>query len=111
MKFSEYQENALKSAMYPGRGAFMGLCYCGLKLGGEAGEVLEKIGKAWRDHNAVISKERRLDILTELGDELWYIAAMANELDSSLEEVAQINNKKTLSRLERGVVLGEGDNR
>jgi len=111
MNFKDYEENALKSAKYPGKGAFMGVCYCGLKLNGEAGEVAEKIGKAWRDYGGEINNERRLQILFECGDVLWYLTMIAREHGSTLEEIARMNNEKTLSRLERGKVHGEGDNR
>src|SRR5262252_2535682 len=83
MNFKDYEENALKSAKYPGKGAFMGVCYCGLKLNGEAGEVAEKIGKAWRDYGGEINNERRLQILFECGDVLWYLTMIAREHGST----------------------------
>jgi NTP pyrophosphatase (non-canonical NTP hydrolase) len=75
MEFKEYQEKARKSAVYPGSGGFQGLCYCGLKLGGETGEVLEKIGKAWRDNSGIVDETRRGALILELGDVLWYITS------------------------------------
>ncbi len=47
--FDEYQERALKTAIYPGTGSMMGLAYCGLGLG-ETGEVQGKIKKIMRDN-------------------------------------------------------------
>lgn len=80
-------------------------------LVGESGEVAEKFKKLIRDKNGKISEEDRTEILKELGDILWYINAVANLLDSDLEEVARKNLDKVLSRKARGVTKGSGDNR
>lgn len=80
-------------------------------LVGESGEVAEKFKKLIRDNHGKISEEDRLEILKELGDILWYVNSVAHLLDSSLEEVAQKNLDKVLSRKERGVTKGSGDNR
>jgi len=80
-------------------------------LVGESGEVAEKFKKLIRDKKGAISEEDRQEILKELGDILWYINAVANLLDSNLEEVAKKNLDKVLSRKARGVTQGSGDNR
>lgn len=80
-------------------------------LVGESGEVAEKFKKLIRDKKGAISEEDRQEILKELGDILWYINAVANLLDSNLEEVAKKNLDKVLSRKSRGVTQGSGDNR
>lgn len=80
-------------------------------LVGESGEVAEKFKKLIRDKQGKISEEDRQEILKELGDILWYINAVSNLLGSSLEEVAQKNLDKVLSRKARGTTQGSGDNR
>ena len=80
-------------------------------LVGESGEVAEKFKKLIRDKKGQISAEDRAEILKELGDILWYVNAVAHLLDSSLEEVAANNLEKVLSRKQRGVTTGSGDNR
>ena len=80
-------------------------------LVGESGEVAEKFKKLIRDKRGVISDEDKQEILKELGDILWYINSVSHILGSSLEEVAQKNLDKVLSRKERGVTRGSGDNR
>jgi len=80
-------------------------------LMGESGEVAEKFKKLIRDKKGVISEEDKQEILKELGDILWYINSVSTLLGSNLEEVAQKNLDKVLSRKARGVTTGSGDNR
>jgi NTP pyrophosphatase (non-canonical NTP hydrolase) len=114
VKIEEYQTLANKTASYPGRlglknNDMRGLFYTSLGLAGEAGEYTDKIKKVLRDDNGEIRK--RDDLLLELGDALWYIAQNAQELGSTLEEVAQMNIAKLNSRQLRGTIGGSGDNR
>ncbi|MDX8383532.1 MAG: MazG nucleotide pyrophosphohydrolase domain-containing protein, partial [Ghiorsea sp.] len=54
----------------------------------------------------------RLDgIVAELGDVLWYVAMVAKECGSSLEDIANSNLAKLRSRDERGTLQGSGDER
>ena len=82
-----------------------------LGLVGESAEIAEKFKKIIRDKGGVLSDEDKTEILKEIGDVLWYVNSVAVLLDSSLEEVAAANLKKLLSRKERGVINGSGDNR
>jgi NTP pyrophosphatase (non-canonical NTP hydrolase) len=109
MTIAEYEEVVNKTAKYPGRGR--DLIYPVLGLCGESGEVAEKVKKIIRDQSGVIDDNNRAAIKLELSDVLWYLTAIAQELDSGLEEIMDINAKKLLSRLERGVLGGSGDNR
>lgn len=108
---NEYQRAATSTAIYPHKRTILGLAYTVLKLNGEAGEVAENVGKAMRDDASVITDERKEKLLLELGDVLWYIAASAAELGFTLQEVAEANVEKLLSRHQRGKVQGSGDNR
>jgi MazG nucleotide pyrophosphohydrolase domain len=47
----------------------------------------------------------------ELGDVLWYVAQLASELGLDLDEIAQVNLDKLLSRQRGGVLSGSGDER
>ena len=104
--FNTYQFIALSTAKYPGK-----IVYPALGLCGEAGEVAEKVKKVLRDNDGVFTDEIKLEIAKELGDVLWYISALSNDIGYSLEQVALMNNQKLISRKERGVISGEGDNR
>jgi len=101
----EYQCAAAATAMYPpGMYPFLGLC-------GEAGEVAELAKKCIRDDNGAWSVDRHEKLKKELGDVLWYLAAIARDHGMSLTDIAQTNIDKLYSRKERGVITGSGDNR
>lgn len=108
MDFIEYQEYAEKTAMYPESAR---LTYPALGLCGEAGELANKIKKVIRDDGNQLSDEKRVSILGEIGDVLWYCAALASDLDASLQAIAEDNIAKLRSRAERGAIQGSGDNR
>jgi len=109
MLISEYQERSRRTATYPGAGD--NIVYPTLGLAGEAGEVAEKVKKLLRDDGGVMSDERRDALAGELGDVLWYVAQVATEAGLDLDEIAQGNLDKLLSRQRRGVLSGSGDSR
>ena len=78
---------------------------------GEAGEVAEKVAKVFRDELGHFTVESKQAIKKELGDVLWYVSALANELGFKLSDVAACNLEKLNSRAERGVLKGSGDDR
>jgi len=109
MEFNEYQKESKKTAQY--RDNMPHLAYIALGLAGEAGEVVEKTKKVMRNDDGNISAEKRDDFKKELGDVLWYLSQFATELDISFDDVAKANIKKLSSRMDRGVIRSEGDNR
>ena len=109
MDFLTYQNLAKTTAKYPNIGN--NFVYPALGLSSEAGEVAGKIKKVLRDDNGVVSEEKKQAIKDELGDVLWYIAQLATELKLPLDEIAENNVLKLKSRLDRGVITGEGDKR
>ena len=108
VELSEYQRLSRRTAEYP-REAW--LAYPALGLAGEAGEVAEHAKKAIRDDAGAVTDERRAAMGKELGDVLWYVAQLASELGLELEDIAQVNLDKLLSRQRRGVLSGSGDER
>ena len=50
-------------------------------------------------------------IAMELGDTLWYIAVLADELGSNLDLIAAANIDKLAARAEADTLKGSGDNR
>jgi len=109
MNFTDYQNQSRKTAKYPAIGH--PVIYPTLGLTNEAGEVAGKIKKIFRDKGGVIGEAERAALKGELGDVLWYLAQVCTELDLSLDDVAGHNLEKLFSRLERGKIGGEGDNR
>jgi NTP pyrophosphatase (non-canonical NTP hydrolase) len=87
------------------------LAYATLGLTNEAGEVAGKVKKIFRDKSGTISPADREALKHELGDVLWYLTQLCTHLDISLQEVADANISKIFSRLERGQITGDGDNR
>ena len=109
MDLSEYQERSRATAVYPQAGS--NLLYPTLGLCGESGEVAEKIKKMVRDEGGVLSDERRQALSKEMGDTLWYLAQLATEAQLDLDEIAEDNLEKLLSRQQRNRLNGSGDNR
>jgi len=109
LTFWQYMNIVDKTAMYPDRG--QNIVYPVLGLNGEAGEVADKLKKIMRDKEGFVSDEDRFSIIKELGDVLWYINAVAYELDTTLEYIAKTNIDKLLRRLESGTIQGSGDDR
>lgn len=86
--------------------------YVTLGLAGEAGELANKAKKLIRDadsHDKVA--EIIVSMIEELGDIMWYVAAVAHELGADLDEICKENLKKLSSRKCRGVLKGSGDER
>ena len=117
LEFNTYQEIIKKTAIFPPE---IGLSYCAMGLSGEAGEVAEKIKKLYRDENynslnalgkLQVLEDNKDAIAKELGDVLWYITAMANEIGYDLEQIAQMNYDKLLKRRSTNTLKGSGDNR
>jgi NTP pyrophosphatase (non-canonical NTP hydrolase) len=109
MRLSDYQQRSRATAVYPQAGE--NLLYPTLGLCGEAGEVAEKVKKMVRDDDGVLTDERREALGKELGDVLWYVAQVATEAGLELDALAEANLAKLLSRRDRGVLTGSGDER
>jgi len=108
MTFNDYQNKAVATAIY---GAGNTIIYPALGLANEAGEVLGKIKKVLRDNNGEFTEETNKAIGAEIGDVLWYMAALCRDLNIQLDDVANSNIEKLLDRQKRNVIQGSGDNR
>ncbi|HSX23813.1 MAG TPA: nucleoside triphosphate pyrophosphohydrolase family protein [Candidatus Saccharimonadales bacterium] len=110
MTFDDYQKKAAVTALFSGD-EFMDLLHWTLGVGGEAGEITEKIKKIVRDKDGKVSQADKEDLMKEIGDVLWYLALLAKHLGYSFDDVAAHNLSKLKSRHSRGVIKGSGDNR
>jgi NTP pyrophosphatase (non-canonical NTP hydrolase) len=107
--FNEYQKLASATALYPGKKEIGGIAYCALGLTGEAGEFANKVKKVIRGDKNLLAVSSQL--ADELGDVLWYLAELADNLGVPLEVIAKANIEKLSDRKARGVVQGSGDTR
>ena len=112
LTLNEYQERMSDTAIYK-----WPVIYPALGLANEAGECLGNIKKMIRDDDVrfdgtfEITPEQRADLGAEIGDVLWYIAALSKDLGLNLEEVGQMNLDKLADRKMRGKLKGSGDHR
>jgi NTP pyrophosphatase (non-canonical NTP hydrolase) len=106
--FNSYQRNASSTAIYPEEHRIL---YPALGLAGEAGEVANKVKKLIRDGPDKRPDTWREDIASEIGDVLWYCAALATDLNLSLGMIAGQNEKKLGQRKQSGTLGGSGDTR
>ena len=130
MNATSYQKEAHKFASYGSN-----YNYPIVGLAEEAGEVCGKIAKFIRKHDGTepiasdnivgfkISNgeldsaftddmaEFKKNMSKELGDVLWMVAEICTIFGFDLEEVMEENIAKLTDRFERGVIVGEGDNR
>jgi NTP pyrophosphatase (non-canonical NTP hydrolase) len=108
MDLNEYQDRAQKYAAYQHAPEHHGVnLYPFIALTEEAGEVAGKVAKALRKGDLIDARTVGL----ELGDVLWQVAACANEIGYTLREIADLNLAKLGDRDNRGVIVGEGDDR
>jgi len=89
-------------------------------LSGEVGELHEKVKKLHRDAFPQVSDLTAIrgiiasssgDLGAEIGDILYYLARVCDIYGLNLQECAEGNIEKIMSRKERGVLSGSGDNR
>lgn len=113
MTLDEYQQKAIATDTFGGKGDVQSLAFVNKVLGlaGESGEVAEKIKKIHRNHGGKMSPDDRQELLKELGDVLWYLSALAHYLDEPLGRLAEANLAKLADRQARGVLKSAGDNR
>ena len=106
--FNAYQRSASRTAIYPPEHKIL---YPALGLAGEAGEVANKVKKLIRDGFENAPKDWREQIASEIGDVLWYCAALATDLNLTLGMIAGQKEQKLSARLQAGTLGGSGDKR
>lgn len=104
MNFDEYQAHAMSTRLKTADEA-----YALFGLVGEIGELYGYIAKVIRDETEDASHQDY--VKKELGDILWFLAAVAQDHGLTLDQIAQANVVKLQSRKERGTLQGSGDER
>lgn len=113
MQIKDYSQQAISTDLFSGAKSISDPAMLEKVFGlvGESGEVAEKFKKLLRDKDGQASDEDKKEIAKELGDILWYINSVGLYLGYELDEIAQMNLDKVLSRKSRGLTKGSGDNR
>ena len=113
LTLNDYQAETAQTAIYK-----WPVIYPALGLASEAGECLGGIKKFIRDNEIDftggakdLTHAQRQDIALELGDVLWYVAALSRDIGYSLNQVATMNIWKLEDRKSRGKIKGSGDHR
>ncbi|MDE2336584.1 MAG: nucleoside triphosphate pyrophosphohydrolase family protein [Alphaproteobacteria bacterium] len=85
------------------------ITYATMGLVGEAGELANKVKKLLRgDDNR---EELLAGVKSEMGDVLWYLSALADDMGIPLSDIAAENIAKIRDRQSRGKIRGGGDYR
>ena len=108
MDFNTYQETAVETAIYPDTHRIL---YPALGMAGEAGEVANKVKKIIRDGTENLPEDWKDQLASEIGDVLWYCAALSNDIGIPLALIAVQNRDKLLARKQKGTLQGSGDTR
>ena len=102
MDAKEYQQLAARTLLKePGfkiSNNEMMIVWNALGLAGEAGEVADLVKKAVFHQHGIVKE----NLANELGDVLWYIAALCSDLELDLGDVMQMNIDKLKARYPDG---------
>ena len=106
MNINEYQKWTMSTAVYPGAGE-QGLkecVYLTLGIASEAGEVAGKLKKFVRG-----DQPDPEGFLSEMGDVLWYLARLCDNIGITMEDLADYNYKKLEARKNANALQGNGE--
>ena len=106
LSLDDFQQLAART-LSPGQTPDQRLANAALGLTGEAGEVAEHVKK----HLFHATPLDRDAVVKELGDCLWYVAALAGTLGVSLSEVGERNIEKLRRRYPDGFSAEASRNR
>lgn len=121
MTLNEYQSKAMSTCM----DSCDNFAYMFIGMVGEVGEIASKVAKLIRKEKAIIDKNdlRKYpnmtcltpadeeELISEVGDVLWFVAGICNSFGWDLESIAKYNLEKLADRKKRGVIDGSGDHR
>jgi len=97
MELNEYQREANRTDQRAGSGTDeSALLFPVIGLSSEVGSLVRHVKKRLRDHDAY--ELFTGEMADELGDVLWYVANLAEKLDTTLEAIAAANLRKIAGR-------------
>lgn len=94
--WEEYQQKTLKTGIYPNRGN--NTLYPTLGLMSELGEVAGKLKKMLRDDKGILTTDRQRALSGEIGDVLWYEAALCSELGFEMKKIVHDASQCLISK-------------
>lgn len=100
--FEKYQTNVIRTMNHSS-----GLANYALGLAGEAGETVDYLKKVLF-HGHELDDEK---LMKELGDILWYVTAIAEFNNYSMEDIANLNVMKLRQRYPEGFDTRQSVNR
>ncbi len=99
MTFDEFQQGMLRTASEDCKASKGKMLLNGvLGANGEAGELADMLKKQYYQGHTF----DREHFVKECGDVLYYLAMIAEALNTTLEEVAKVNNAKLMARYPNG---------
>lgn len=119
MDLNEYQQRAMTTCME----SCKNVAYMLTGLNAEVGEVNDKFAKAIRKEQIAITRNNlatwqdrtpdawEANLQKEIGDCLWFLSGICSVMGWQMNDIAQQNIDKLTSRAQRGVIIGDGDNR
>ena len=112
MNIADYQIFTKSTAVYPEVGTLQGLHYSIPALTEEAGEVAGKwakyVRKGYPEDKLPELKEA---IIAEAGDVFWQLCRVLDDMNIDVNTVLVKNKDKLVDRMNRNVIIGEGDER
>lgn len=102
MNINQYQYDSMKTRLPSANEDYSLLGFVG-----EVGELYSLLAKSIRDGKDLDTEM----VKKELGDCLWFIAAIATDFGFTLEDVAEVNLTKLNKRKTKGTLTGSGDER
>lgn len=107
MKLQDYTIWTGETAAYPqvGTAGPSAVCYLGLGIAGECGEITEHLKKHLRSGKPLDKEELAL----EIGDVFWYLCRLCAELDLNAETVLDLNKAKLELRKQLGTIKERND--
>lgn len=108
VNLEEYQQFVRSTKRYSKEHSVL---YPVIGLASEVGEVSGKVKKVLRDQEGTMTSDNIVELIAELGDVLWYVTCIADDLGVPLIDLFTVNVSKLTDRMNRDTIQGSGDNR
>ena len=107
----EYRSLCLSGEVGELAAKILNLAFAGLALSAKAGALDNLAKKIKRDDKMWLTPGMRHDMVSELGDIMWYTSILCDLLEVPLSYVLDSNAKKLSKRKSEDKIRGSGDDR